>query len=600
MRPEILAPGGSLEAIGVAVANGADAIYAGVGSLNARARARNLTTSEVSLVASVLHDADRKLYVTLNLPLRPEHIKETAKTLVQCFHAGVDAVIVRDEVLMEAVATFFPEMALHASTQTGAITPDDVQRLKDLGCTRVVLPRELSKAEIAIIKHAVPDMELEVFVFGAMCFAVSGKCLLGEAVSGRSGNYGNCSQPCRLPYTDMSGNPCGHIFSMKDLDLFPRLAELERLGVHALKIEGRLKSPAWVGCVTRWLRVALDRNPLGLTETEFATFDRDVRSIFSRPRTSAFFDGVTEYPELITKDAPGHRGLEIRDFKVVRGGKAIRFRAPVALNIRDGLIAIVGPSQKHVPFPITGIREASGKRLIRAEEGETIEVPLPVKGLIKGLAVHSSDPVRVKYENDDKGIPAKIRRGLPLRPVHVAVHADRIEALFMRGRFKHHAQVAICSERARNEGLSREMLASYFGDCETFVEKGLYINPSELKRARRVLSAIFEEAWKNVIEKDAARIESFLLASQDRFILKDADLLATGPAAISRVTNMKEGTFFTPTGHMFKVKSDSIGTTVHYCGKVPRGGRGIPDVSTSAKSTAPTPYPRSSATGKDL
>jgi putative protease len=575
-RPEILAPGGSIEAIGVAVANGADAVYAGVGPLNARARARNLMPDQLAGVASLLHAAGRRLYVTLNLPLRPATVEETARTLVLCRHAGADAVIVRDPVLMEAAAAHFPDLPLHASTQAGVATPAAARRVRDLGCSRVVLARELSRDAIARVRAEVPDVEVEVFVFGAMCFAVSGMCLLGEAISGRSGNHGACSQPCRLPYVDAAGRPVGHFFSMKDLDLFPRLADLVALGVHGLKIEGRLKPPAWVGCVTRWLRRGLDRDPPGLHADEADAFERHLGTIFSRPRTAAWFDGLTDAADLIAADASGHRGLAVPAFEVAQAGEGsvVRFRAPVDLNVRDGLLAWVEArggrgGTEPVPFAIASMRDRRVRMVVRVREGEEVEVPVAVKGRVARLAVHSSDPVRVEYERDDAGIPAAVSRGEAGRPrfASVTIAADRIEATLRHGRFGHAASVAIASQRARNEGLSAAMAASYFGEAEAAIEPGLFVNPSDLKRARRELLAAFEAAWAATLQADAARVGSWIDARSDRFAPADADLLARGPAAFSRVTGLPAGEVRTPTGHRLEVVPVHGGTRVTFRGK---------------------------------
>ena len=293
-RPEVLAPGGGLEAIEVAVAHGADAVYAGVGTLNARVRAANLSEAQLPGVARFVHEVGARLYVPLNVPLRPEDRDETARILALCDAAGVDAVILRDPILMRLCRDRFPSLAVHASTQAGVHSVETARRAAELGCRRVILARECSRDTIARIREALPDLELEVFVFGAQCFGVSGLCLMGEATTGRSGNYGACSQACRLPYFDPSGNPVGHPFSMKDLDLLPDVPDLVAMGVSALKVEGRLKSPSWVGCVVEWLRRALDRPRPGLSPEELEAFHRDVSVLYSRPRTDGFFHGITD------------------------------------------------------------------------------------------------------------------------------------------------------------------------------------------------------------------------------------------------------------------------------------------------------------------
>jgi hypothetical protein len=246
----------------------------------------------------------------------------------------------------------------------------------------------------------------------------------------------------------------------------------------------------------------------------------------------------------------------------------------VDLNVRDGLLAWVEARggrgrTEPVPFSIASMRDRRGRTVMRVREGEELEVPLATRGRVAGLAVHSSDPVRVEYERDDAGIPAAVARGDAGRPSFesVAIAADRIEATLRRGRFAHSAGVAIASQPARNEGLTAAMAASYFGEAEAAIEPGLFVNPSDLKRARRDLLAAFEAAWAATLQEDAARVGSWIAARSDRFAPADADLLAGGPAATSRVTGLPAGEVRTPTGHRLEVVPVHGGTRVTFRGK---------------------------------
>ncbi|MBM4394261.1 MAG: U32 family peptidase [Deltaproteobacteria bacterium] len=571
-RPELLAPGGSVEAIEAALANGADAIYVGLGPLNARARARNLTEAQFPGVADFAHACGARVHVALNVPLRPDTVADAARTLASARFGGADAVILRDPALMRASADLFPDLPVHASTQAGVAGPTAARRMRDLGCARVILAREMSRDEIAALVAEVPDVEAEVFVFGALCFAVSGMCLLGHAVSGRSGNHGACSQACRLPFTDASGRDAGHPFSMKDLDLVPHVPELARIGVASLKIEGRLKPPAWVGCVTRWIRRALDRDPPGLAPAELAEFHRDVSVLFCRPRTAAFFEGRRDASDLIDPDFPGHRGLDAGRFDAARTatGTRLRFRAPVALNVRDGLlltVAAAAGARDFAPVSIPELRDRRGRTVFRLPAGADVEVEVPEARRVLAVAVHSSDAVRVEYERAGR-LPPATARGESPRPrfERIELHPGRLVATLRLGRFTHEVATGVPAEPSRNEGFSPAMAARLFGDAEARIEPGLFVNPTDLKRVRRDFLAAFDAAYEAAISEAASQVADRLRADEASFLGSDDDLLSRGPAAVSRVTGFPHSEVRTAAGHRFEVASSAGGTRVQYVG----------------------------------
>lgn len=567
-RPELLAPGGDLDALEVAAARGADAVYFGVGELNARVKAGNLALAQLPGVVAWLHEQGVRAYVTLNLPVQPATIEATAQTLAHAAAAGVDAVIVRDPVLMGAARRFVPEVEVHASTQFGVASVETARLARSLGCTRAVLARELSAEAIGRLRRAVPELELEVFVFGALCLGVSGQCLLGAAVGGRSGNHGACVQACRFPYADGEGRPLGAPLSMKDLDLVGRLPELSRLGVHALKIEGRLKSAAWVGSVTRWFRRALDREPPGLTSDEAAAFDREVSVLFSRPRGPGYFDGATDAAALLTRDAPGHRGFELAAFEVAeRGGRrVVRFEAPVPLQVRDGLLVGVERADDRLawrPAAIRELRDERGRAIATAEPGQRVEVPLEGHGRVVRLAVHSADRVRQACERVEHGLPAEVRRGELAAPRvrAVALSTGRLALELSRGRFTWSGEREIPTLPARERGFDAELAARFFGAgvaCEA--EPDLFVNPSDLKRVRRELTAAFEAAWTAALAETTAAVAAFLHEREAELLPPDDVLLAQGTALVTRVTGLPAGVLCADNGTLLEVVPREDGT----------------------------------------
>jgi collagenase-like PrtC family protease len=252
---ELLAPAGDRACLEAALEAGADAVYLGLTALNARRHARNFSESELARACEQVHDRCRRLYLTLNIDLAQDELARAARLLELASELRVDAVLVRDPALL-ALGPHFPELAYHLSTQACLTSRADVEAARALGIRRVVLARELTLAEIAAAS-AVQGIETEVFALGALCFCISGRCLLSSWVGGRSGNRGQCTSPCRVPWT-LDGRPGGTPFSLHDLSLAGHVDALRGAGVRALKIEGRMKNPSWVRAAVARLRAAID------------------------------------------------------------------------------------------------------------------------------------------------------------------------------------------------------------------------------------------------------------------------------------------------------------------------------------------------------
>ncbi len=265
MPMELLAPAGDWECLQAAVRAGADAVYFGFSHLNARRRAKNFTESEARQAVQFLHQHGRRAYLTLNIDLATRELGLALRMLRTAAEAGLDAVLVRDPAVL-ALRPAFPNLEFHFSTQTGMANSADVSAAQQLGAQRVVLAREMSLEEIAAASQ-VPGIQTEVFAQGALCFSVSGRCLMSSWVGGRSGNRGLCASPCRAPWT-IDGQPAGQPLSMHDLCTLDWVDRLQQVGVAALKIEGRLKAPAWVEHAVRIYRQALAGQPIEPLKSE--------------------------------------------------------------------------------------------------------------------------------------------------------------------------------------------------------------------------------------------------------------------------------------------------------------------------------------------
>ena len=281
---ELLAPAGDAESLAAALDAGADAIYLGLTFLNARRRARNFSAAELVDAVALAHRRSARVYLTLNVDLAERELSQAARALEAARKAGVDAVLVRDPALL-ALAPHFPGLELHFSTQAACANSADLEAARLLGIRRAVLARELTLAEISACSR-VRGVETEVFVHGALCFSVSGRCLLASWVGGHSGNRGACTSPCRVPWS-ADGADAGTPLSMRDLGTAHRLGDLKTAGVRALKIEGRLKTAAWVRRAVSLYRRALDGEAgQGLLDEAQA-----LGAMSGRQLTCGYFDG---------------------------------------------------------------------------------------------------------------------------------------------------------------------------------------------------------------------------------------------------------------------------------------------------------------------
>ncbi len=278
MNIEILAPCGSRESVTAAVRCGANAVYLGMKDFNARRNADNFDETELREVINYCHARDVKVYITVNTLISDSEMKTAYETVQTAMHCGADGFIVQDLGLAKLIKNSFPSARLHASTQCSAATPDGFNRLKELGFCRAVLPREMSFEEIKDIRNKT-DIELEIFVHGALCMCVSGQCYLSSMLGQRSGNRGLCAQPCRLSFSaDNSGS---FDLSLKDLSLISKIKEIESAGVISLKIEGRMKRPEYVAAAVTACKNAI--------AGKYSSKDESIlKNVFSR---SGFTDG---------------------------------------------------------------------------------------------------------------------------------------------------------------------------------------------------------------------------------------------------------------------------------------------------------------------
>lgn len=324
----MLAPAGDLVSLRAALAAGADAVYFGLDDgFNARARARNFPLETLPATVAEIHRAGAKAYVTLNTLVFEPELAEVARIVRGVAAAGVDAIIVQDPAVALLARTLAPTLEIHASTQMTVATAQGAAFAKELGATRFVVPRELSVDEIRALSRET-DLELEVFVHGALCVSWSGQCLTSEAWGGRSANRGQCAQSCRMPYdllVDGAQKDLGdvrYLLSPKDLAGVRAIPELVDIGVHGLKIEGRQKGPQYVATATTGYKSWVEAIASGDARDGEGRVRADVTSM-ALSYTRGFGDGFlagSDHQTLVEGRFPKHRGLYLgRVTKVGRG-----------------------------------------------------------------------------------------------------------------------------------------------------------------------------------------------------------------------------------------------------------------------------------------
>lgn len=290
---EILAPAGSMECLRAAVAAGADAIYLGGTKFGARAYAQNLSEEDLVQAIEYVHIHGRKIYMTVNTLLKDRELNELYVYLLPYYKAGLDGVIVQDVGAVKFIGEYFPEMPVHASTQMTITNTLGADFLKRYGITRVVPARELSLKEIRDMKKQT-GLEMECFVHGALCYCYSGQCLLSSMIGGRSGNRGQCAQPCRLPYQTEGKKPAD-LMSLKDLCTIDILPELIDAGIDSFKIEGRMKQPEYVYTVVKMYRKYADQylklQKEGKGKSSYHVSEADKRELLATYQRRGYCEG---------------------------------------------------------------------------------------------------------------------------------------------------------------------------------------------------------------------------------------------------------------------------------------------------------------------
>ena len=384
---EILAPAGSMQALEAAVRAGADAVYLGASVFSARQAAQNFTDEELEHAVAYCHARGVQVHLALNTLIADQEMEDALALAQHACTIGIDAVIVQDLGLARLLRRYAPALPLHASTQMSIFSPDGIRELAEMGFSRVVLARELTRKELAPLIQTAQQcgIQTEVFVHGALCMSVSGQCLMSAVLGSRSANRGRCAQPCRLPFCAPGGT--GYDLSLKDLSLLEAIAQGQLADIDSLKIEGRMKRPEYVAAAVHAVRSAV--NGQAPTPQEQTALE----AVFSR---GGFTDGYFS----------GHIGKNMFGRRTAQDEQATR-------KILPSLHALYRRERQSVPISLTLSASPGQPALLTASDGTNT---FPYSGSV----------VQQGTVPDENTIHTQLAKsgGTPFRVEHITLHVD--------------------------------------------------------------------------------------------------------------------------------------------------------------------------------
>lgn len=395
-KVELLAPGGSYSKMMTAFEYGADAVYIGTDAgFGLRANCDNFSREEIISAVKYANEHGKKIYVTLNIFPRDDDVERMVAQAQELHRMGVHGIIVSDAGAFTAIHAKVPDLSIHVSTQANNLNSYTCRFWKNMGATRVNLARELTFEEIKNIAFNVGrDIELEVFVHGAMCMSYSGRCMLSDYMTGRSSNRGDCAQPCRWEYIQSNGtcdaiyveenNTTGgtYLFNSKDLCLLPYLPELVKSGVHSLKIEGRMKSEFYVALVVRAYRKLLDMIEGGenITPDIIEVLLAEVNMVSHREYSTGFFVDGTKGSQIYTSSSyvrgADYIGL-VSECEEEDGAFHLLLSQRSVFETGD-TIEFVQPCGNIIPYVVGDMFNDAGEKITRAPHAKmNVHMTLP-------------------------------------------------------------------------------------------------------------------------------------------------------------------------------------------------------------------------------
>lgn len=499
MKPEILAPAGSMEALKAAVHAGADAVYLGGSRFGARAYADNFDDTALIQAIEYAHLYGVKVYLTINTLFRNEEIAQLFDYLSPLYQAGLDAVIVQDLGVMCYVHHNFPDLPIHASTQMTITTEYAYSLLKDYGVVRIVPARELSLQEIKKLKKGPDIPEVEVFVQGALCYCYSGQCLMSSMLGGRSGNRGRCAQTCRLPYLlyDEKGNYLesegAYLLSLKDLCGLEAVPDLIEAGVDSFKIEGRMKKAEYVAACVRAYRKTVDAWYEGEFSHEIIEkYKNEMAQVYNRGGFTKGYYHQKNGRDMMSVKTPGNVGVTIGHIVDIRKNRIwIKLQRDVQ---KEDIFVLEG---KKEPITLTCNVEGKNGAVIILNASRTQELH---KNQIVARMFHKPLMEELKILcNTDKKLPLwgklELRTGSPAALFLSMQRGGREQKISCKGSVVEKAEARPLSEEVVQDKVGKiGNTRYYFEKLEINISEGAFYPLKELKELRRKAINELEQA----------------------------------------------------------------------------------------------------------
>jgi putative protease len=500
-KPELLAPAGSKEALIAAIENGADAVYFGGEAFSARHDAV-LTKDELEWAIDYAHINKAKAYITVNTLIKDQELEKASGYLQFLCNAGADAVLVQDIGILRLLKDQLPQLPVHASTQMTIHNVEGVRYLEEMGVKRIVLARELSLEEIRKIKSQT-NTEIEVFIHGALCFSYSGQCLFSSMIGDKSGNRGNCTQPCRRKYTIDGAK--GHLLSPRDLNISEYIGHLIESGIDSFKIEGRLKHPEYVAGVVRIYRSLIERyleNPADFQ----VSYDEQhtLRQLFNRRFTKGYFFG-NPGSNLMSRQQPHNQGTYLGwVVKYDRERKFAYIHIEQPLRIGDG----IGTQGRGTGTTVRSMY-INNQSVESTPACATIKIPME-KTVYRNETVFKTYDFRLMESLRIKDIMKRV----PLKMSFTAKHGEPV-ALCITDGDNRVMQTGDIPQRAKGTRISEDAIIRQLKklgntifepvNIKVNLEADIFIPISELNTLRRTAVKILEEErtknWKRTCSK---------------------------------------------------------------------------------------------------
>ena len=506
---ELALPAGTIKEAMAAFKAGADAVYFGMKDFSARKGAGNFSAEDLSRIRRYALDNSKKIYITVNTLIDDKDLPRLYETLKTINRYGCDGLIVQDLGVARIVRKDFPSLPLHGSTQLAIHTIAGVKELQSLGFERVVLSRELNLEEIRKIREACPDVELKVFIHGALCYGFSGLCMASHLITNRSANEGSCAQICRSWFVDKETGKRYYPFSLEDLDAGKLVRELMDIGIDSLKVEGRLKGPEYVDAVTRYYRAIIDgRNEKPYKHAVAVSFQRKAGCGFLLPLNPG-------RERITTGPYPGHRGEKIGRVLDQRGRK-ILVETNTRIKPYDGLMILIQDKGLDSPYRFSAhpTEQMDGRAILTLPDDEKIPVRSP-------LYMISDSTLNMKAIEEPRAMMKKSADAtVSVWKDSLVISAEGIERKYSINaeESEHSAEDAI--RKIFSQSGASDYSLSILSVANNTGLDGYYINPSVLKSIRRDFLSVLEEELR-----DERSYSPSVVEKAEEFILPPRHLL---------------------------------------------------------------------------